>query len=1060
MVSPGHGQGSYLYATGLAPCMRKIHTNSVPEVCYTEGIPILVIKLTRDHLENRLKLHARAEKVSFCRKTASNTKTRRKAYASPNPVSKARNQSSAGKRALVFYKQPVSTAANQPSETNLSNTANNQCTNLVDFSNDFPTNSNTMAVSQQIADILANTFLLDPTKIVDLDGLQAELDQFSQRKLNVENHSQQELGAAQAQINEAVAEKQQALLDLITAQQAAMTARDQYAKDVSALKLQMSAPTKSMGIYVDKLDSVAKQATQGNTRPMESAILSDKIKKIKITRFDGNKLKARLFLNLLTNQIVAYAAFRDEIVQLHLAPFFEGDAAEWFLRNDFQTWMEFNETFRKRFVPSDECLREEMDKVKQTGNDTPTEILERLQRLFEQMTVPIPEEEKMIYTLEAMSASAARLIKQSITLDCTWPKLCSVVSDIERMAKLEERQKQRGKAKAAVEALKATSTPTDTKLQDDKSKKLFVVSKNQGRAAAISAAAKAKISNILRDARAAPTNGGCYRCGGGHFMRDCKFKPEDMHKEAKAKSEKVFLVLTELNKQLEEFGVEDSDEDDFLSPTDLDLEDPIFNDIDTKQPNPLGVLKSEPKVDTLMVNINQKKPGALPYLTVQIGGKKAKALFDCGASRPYISGAMLKHLNMLYLKTGKGLVRFSASKYLLLGGTWMEENGIVISMPSKRWWHIDFDEDQFPFEHPPSAADMAAAILDKFEKKLNIEKEPKMNLEDLTKHLLSKCKLQGKEYEKLCKLIKKYETTFDENAGCHPDLEHTITTGDAKPFKYPEDDTPWPDVPTEYTKLKTEFTLNRDSVLFIFAPFKSDIYLEDVDNSAGLKIVVPKSLQNKCLALVHDYSSSGHGGGDVTYERLRRSFFWVNCRQDTVKYVAKCDRCQRCKPIQRKPKGLLQPISGQIGRFERIGLDLMGPKPMTTNRNKFILVIVDYATGWVEVVPLRNAKILTLVPHIMSFFQTYGVPRYIVSDNGKQFVSDIYNALCENAGIIPNCTSPYHPQTNYTERINRNIKIMLQIFTSEHKHWDRVIGNINFALRTASSATTGITDLY
>uniref|UniRef100_T1IQB1 Uncharacterized protein n=1 Tax=Strigamia maritima TaxID=126957 RepID=T1IQB1_STRMM len=34
---------------------------------------------------------------------------------------------------------------------------------------------------------------------------------------------------------------------------------------------------------------------------------------------------------------------------------------------------------------------------------------------------------------------------------------------------------------------------------------------------------------------------------------------------------------------------------------------------------------------------------------------------------------------------------------------------------------------------------------------------------------------------------------------------------------------------------------------------------------------------------------------------------------------------------------------------------------------------------------------------------------------------------------------------------------MLQIFTSEHKHWDRVIGNINFALRTALSATTGIT---
>uniref|UniRef100_T1IRB4 Integrase catalytic domain-containing protein n=1 Tax=Strigamia maritima TaxID=126957 RepID=T1IRB4_STRMM len=338
------------------------------------------------------------------------------------------------------------------------------------------------------------------------------------------------------------------------------------------------------------------------------------------------------------------------------------------------------------------------------------------------------------------------------------------------MAKLEELQKQRGKAKTTAETPKATSTPTETKPQEDKLKKLFAVPKNQGRAAAISTAAKAKILNILGDARAAPTNGGCYRCGGSHFMRDCKFKPEDMHKEAKAKSEKA---------------------------------------IDTTQPNPLG----------------DRVTKSFGFITLNVSWK-----------------------------TGKRPVRFSvlpsASKYLLLEGTWMEENGIVISMPSKRWWHIDFDQDQFPFEHPPSAADMAAAILGKFKKELNIEKESKMNLEDLTKHMLSKCKLQGKEYERLCKLIKK---------------------------------------------------------------------------------------------------------------------------QDTVKYVAKCDRCQRCKPIQKKPKGLFQLFSAQIGRFERIGQDLMGPKPMTTNRNKFILVIVDYATGWVEVVSLRNAKILTLVSHIMRFFQTCGV---------------------------------------------------------------------------------------
>uniref|UniRef100_T1IH84 Integrase catalytic domain-containing protein n=1 Tax=Strigamia maritima TaxID=126957 RepID=T1IH84_STRMM len=69
----------------------------------------------------------------------------------------------------------------------------------------------------------------------------------------------------------------------------------------------------------------------------------------------------------------------------------------------------------------------------------------------------------------------------------------------------------------------------------------------------------------------------------------------------------------------------------------------------------------------------------------------------------------------------------------------------------------------------------------------------------------------------------------------------------------------------------------------------------------------------------------------------------------------------------------------------------------------------DYTLSWADIVPLRNAKIPTIAPAIMRFFHTHGCPRFIVSDNGKQFASDIYNSLCEEAGVTPLRTSPYHP---------------------------------------------------
>lgn len=46
----------------------------------------------------------------------------------------------------------------------------------------------------------------------------------------------------------------------------------------------------------------------------------------------------------------------------------------------------------------------------------------------------------------------------------------------------------------------------------------------------------------------------------------------------------------------------------------------------------------------------------------------------------------------------------------------------------------------------------------------------------------------------------------------------------------------------------------------------------------------------------------------------------------------------------------------------------------------------------------------------------WGVPDYILSDRGTQFVSTIFTALCSKCSVTPKLTTAYHPQTNMTKK--------------------------------------------
>ena len=91
--------------------------------------------------------------------------------------------------------------------------------------------------------------------------------------------------------------------------------------------------------------------------------------------------------------------------------------------------------------------------------------------------------------------------------------------------------------------------------------------------------------------------------------------------------------------------------------------------------------------------------------------------------------------------------------------------------------------------------------------------------------------------------------------------------------------------------------------------------------------------------------------------------------RNTVKdYVSNCDTSQRYNYKNIKPAGKL--ISTNVTfLLETVGIDLIGPYPLSNpNRYRFVLVITDYFSKWVEFVPLRKASTQDVAT---AFFESY-----------------------------------------------------------------------------------------
>ncbi|GFY08165.1 retrovirus-related Pol polyprotein from transposon 17.6 [Trichonephila clavipes] len=122
------------------------------------------------------------------------------------------------------------------------------------------------------------------------------------------------------------------------------------------------------------------------------------------------------------------------------------------------------------------------------------------------------------------------------------------------------------------------------------------------------------------------------------------------------------------------------------------------------------------------------------------------------------------------------------------------------------------------------------------------------------------------------------------------------------------------------------------------------------------------------------------------------------------------------------PAGHLVPIVSNYPN-EIVTLDLLDPYPASrVRRNRYVLVITDHFSKWAEIIPLKKASTRIIADSLFdNYLSRYGAPVKLISDNGPQFKSDIFEHLSDRLGIRHVKTLVYRPQANRTERVNRDL---------------------------------------
>lgn len=191
----------------------------------------------------------------------------------------------------------------------------------------------------------------------------------------------------------------------------------------------------------------------------------------------------------------------------------------------------------------------------------------------------------------------------------------------------------------------------------------------------------------------------------------------------------------------------------------------------------------------------------------------------------------------------------------------------------------------------------------------------------------------------------------------------------------------------------------------------------------GTRIYVPHKLRKKVFQVCHN---ENHSGIQTSINRIKISAWWPGMDRDIESMVKECHTCCNLRPC-----------------FSKYNINWPEAKPMQRIHMDWaynaqignVLVVVDAGTGWIEAYICKNRDSSVVISCLQKFFTRFGVPEIVVSDNGKEFISEELNNWLNKQGSGKLESPPYHPQSNgIAERAVQLIKQIIACWNINTVH--------------------------
>ena len=158
--------------------------------------------------------------------------------------------------------------------------------------------------------------------------------------------------------------------------------------------------------------------------------------------------------------------------------------------------------------------------------------------------------------------------------------------------------------------------------------------------------------------------------------------------------------------------------------------------------------------------------------------------------------------------------------------------------------------------------------------------------------------------------------------------------------------------------------------------------IDEVTGETRLRIYVPFFIRGKLLDYVHHNLNHHHYSYRYTLRKVARKFWWPAIKSDVRFHCKQCESCQFVKGGPRKRAPL-------VNRYrpmprDHVYADILG----SIYQRFYILVLVDYATGFSMLIPMEGCDAMSIAHAIIDYWiRIFGYFKFLETDWGSGFTN-------------------------------------------------------------------------